>query len=104
VFSILTIIIIINIMIEFLKSSWKNYKQPTPVQYRKAGDIILIVSSALGLILPLIYPTVPLYLTNGILILGIIGKFLSSFKTAQTPKEIIELINTIKSSMKEAEN
>lgn len=91
-------------MIEFLKSSWKNYKQPTPVQYRKAGDIILIISSSLGLILPLICPTVPLLITNGIILLGVIGKFLSSFKTAETPKEILELINTIKGSMQQEEN
>lgn len=91
-------------MIQFLKSAWENYKQPTPVQYRKAGDIILIVSSSLGLIIQLIYPTTPILITNGIVLLGVIGKFLSSFKTAQTPKEILELIDTIKGSMKDAEN
>ena len=80
---------------------WANYKQPTPVQYRKAGDIILIISSSLGLILPLIYPDLPLLVTNGIVLLGVLGKFLSSFKKAETPKEILDLIDSIKGSMKE---
>ena len=59
-----------------LKDQWEDYKKPTPEKFRKLGDALMAVSLAAA---PLTAMLDHEFIAIGILCVGILGKFLSTF-------------------------
>ena len=67
-------------MLDFMKQQWKNYKKPTPVLYRQIGDFLLLLTTAVGAN-ELITGSTKISLI--IILIGVIGKYLTNFKTEE---------------------
>ena len=87
-------------MKECIKNLWENYKAPTPDNFRKIGDWLLLIAGIGGIILGQ-FTVVPLWVASVISLIGIAGKILSNFTAATTVKDVLTIIDRLGYNPKE---